>query len=109
MFDRTKLFEHDHLRFVLRNSLAIIFAFWIGYCGFPMEIQHVNIDPLEENKGEQRPVMLPKFSAGIANLLTLMLTNYAGSAVGGVIRKGRGIIAGCIFGMLLVGMFERLL
>merc|ERR1719420_504064 len=119
LFDKSVILEREHIRFVVRNSLAILLAFFLGYNGFPIDLLAMMNDAapqpdLPPGATTPEPIkmmdaasMLPVFSAGPAFILTLMVSKFAGSAIQNTLNRVMGTILGIIFGMMIIGVFGR--
>merc|ERR1719420_1812874 len=119
LFDKSVLTDPDHIRFVVRNSLAILLAFFLGYNGFPTDLMKMMNEAapapdLPPGATTPEPIkmmdaasMLPVFSAGPAFILTLMVSKFAGSAIQNTLNRAMGTILGIIFAMMIIGVFGR--
>jgi hypothetical protein len=122
-FNMSVLLDSDHIRFVIRNSLAILLAFALGYGGFPPNFMKLmddveQVSPASMAAGHEtfeapevkmmtHATMLPELSPGPAFILCLMVSKFAGSAIGNTLNRVMGTILGIIFAMMLIGVFGR--
>jgi len=73
--------EKENLNFVFRNSLSILLAFFIGYFGFGR--------------------MVTQGDPNIANICSLMLSKFVGSAVTGNLNRIQGLTLGTVIGQII--------
>jgi hypothetical protein len=122
-FDMSVLLDREHIRFVVRNSIAILLAFALGYSGFPPNFMKFMDDAQQvaqqhevhghetaeapEVKMMAHASMLPILSPGPAFILCLMVSKFAGSAIVNTLNRVMGTILGIIFAMMLIGVFGR--
>jgi hypothetical protein len=103
VFDKSVILSADNVKFTIRNSLGIVIAWMIGYTGFPPGF-------LLNRSGEGHVAhseLLAHHRAYPAMILTLMLSNFVGSAIDRTTKRVLGTILGIIFAMMIHGMVGK--
>jgi len=84
-FDSHVIFDPEHLNFVLRNSLSILTAFYLGLFGVG------NI--------------VPTSNAGMASTCALMLSKFLGTGLTNNLNRLQGLVLGTVMGQMLYSLF----
>lgn len=100
LFDRAVVMDIAHVKFTIRNTLGIATAWAIGYTGFPPS----SLINRHGHGSIAHAELLYKHRAYPAMILTLMLSNFVGSAIDRTVKRILGTILGIVFAMMIHGM-----